>query len=77
MGIKEKLLTDGSVPSFLVPIVFIGVVEHARDIGFEVLYGRAFLRREVLEFDSHIFFIVPQTRKRGEGKGRKTRSLVL
>jgi hypothetical protein len=67
----ERLLTNGSIPSLLVPFVFIEVVEHARDIGLEVLYGRTLLRREVLEFNSHIFWFVDGRRKLEERGGER------
>jgi len=50
-----KMHTDGFIPTFLVPFVSVDVVEHARDVRFEVLHGRTFLWREIFELDSHIF----------------------
>jgi hypothetical protein len=58
------LLTDGSIPSLLVPFVLIEVIEHARDIGLEILYGRTLLWREVLE--PHIPSFVDERQSEGE-----------
>ena len=80
MSRDGKSLTDSSLPSFLIPLVFIEIVEHTRDIDLEVLNGGAFLWREILEPDPHVFvrrrkILDEKTKERRDSKAGDKESL--
>ena len=49
-----RQLTHGSIPEFLVPLVFIEVVKHGGDVSLEGLHSRTFLWRKTIELNPHI-----------------------